>query len=143
MPEMVPYKLYATVSSTTDAAATLDIAADGSIYAVSFACGGQGNDALNDGFAIELSFASVSGFGTNDTRASFAGCRSYQGFLTSGGGPTSVNMTVPDLHIPVAAGERLFMHISIQGTSSVIATAWIYVMDYGGPGRPSRRRRQT
>jgi len=128
MPEIKVYKMYATGTVSADAAATIDIQEDGEVCSILLDSAIQQGDALSDGIAAEISFASVSGFGTNDTRASLVGLRSYQAFLTTGGAPINKNtfITFAPNGIPVAAGERLYLHVLQSGTFTWFATGWIY-----------------
>jgi len=144
MPDQVKvYKMYAQAMTSTDAAASYDVQEDGEICSVLLDIIGTADDALNDGGGSEVSFASVSGFSTNDTRASIVGGRQNQGFLTSGGGPVgkSVFITFAPYGIPVAAGERLYLHIIVTGTSTITCSAWVYHCITGGPLRASVSRR--
>lgn len=128
MAEIKVYKLYMTQTSSGDAGASLDIQEDGEICAILLDVTVTGADALNDGATVELSLSSVSGFGTNDTRASLIGLSITQGFLTSGGGPASKNafITFAPHGIPVAAGERIYLHGQVAGTATSFVRAWVY-----------------
>jgi len=129
MPEIKIYKLYATVTATADAAASYDVQEDGEICSILLDQNINSADALNDGIDTEVSFSSVSGFTSNDTRASLIGKRSHQHFLTSGGGPVggSSFITFAPFGIPVSAGERLYLHILLTGTAlTAYVNAWLY-----------------
>lgn len=139
MPQ-VPYKMYATASQ--DAAATIDIAEDGIIEGVMMAMNFTGADVLNDGGRMEISFASTSGFTSNDTRASICGVDAYQGVITTGGGQVGANVYAP-MAIPVSAGERMYMHTLNNGTVTGRYIAWLYVNQASAGGRANIRRRQA
>lgn len=141
MADLMVYKMFATATASTDAAATLDIVFDGVIEGLVLDTVMQNADALNDAVGAELSFASVSGFVTNDTRASIIGSRIAQGFLTSGGGPTGkvTNVAFGPDGIPVSAGERMYLHLLLVGAGTLIASVWLYVRTSGG-ARADRRR---
>ena len=146
MTDIKTYKMFASVTAATDGAASYDVQEDGKICAVLVDINVTGADALNDGGNCELSFASVSSFNTNDVRASILGVGVFQGFLTSGGGPTSKNafITFSPNGIPVAAGERIFLHISVGGTVTAVAVrAWLYhgVEEQSGRAGVTRRAR--
>ena len=102
---------------------------------------------LADGARVELSFASVSGFVANDTRASMFGLALQQAFLTSGGGPMHANgfITFAPNGIPVAAGERIYMHGSVNGApTAVVCSLWVYhCLDRGGSPRARAVRRTS
>lgn len=127
MAELMVYKLYSATAG--DAAASLDILFNGAIQGMLFDLTVTGADALNDGMSLEVSFASVSGMVANDTRASIGGIKSNQGFLTSGGGQTgkAVAVTFGMDGIPVAAGERIYLHTASTGTVTFAASVWLYV----------------
>jgi len=128
MPEIKIYKLHAIVATSLDAAATYDVQEDSEICSVLLDVSVDGADALNDGGKVEISFSSVSGFLANDTRASIIGSVARQGFLTTGGGQVSKNtfITFAPFGIPVAAGERLYLHTLVHGTCNVTISAWVY-----------------
>lgn len=133
-------KLFSTGSATADGVASLDVPQDGFVVAVHLDLSITSANALDDGVAAEVSFASSSGFGVNDTRASIVGARTYQGFLTTGGGPTQKTVVISGLAIEAAAGERLYMHIQTAGGVTYYATCWLFFMPTGS-ARASQRRR--
>lgn len=140
MPAMDTLKLF--TSTIGDAGAALDIPEDGEIQSILMDLIVLGADALNDGIAAEISFASVSGFSANDTRASMLTLRAYQGFLTTGGSMTGKTAVVNGLAIPVSAGERIYLHTVATGTVTFNLIAYLYVMFVGG-SRALRRRRSS
>ena len=137
------YKLYGTGTTSASAVASLDIRRDGFIVAVLGTLTITAADALNDGFTVEASFASTSGIGSNDTSASFFAMTQAQGFLTSGGGPAGVNLSVSGLAVPVRAGERLYLHAQLTGNAgpSHFTSIYLFVMEAAGPGRADVRLR--
>jgi hypothetical protein len=128
MAQIKVYKLYGTWTANTEAIASYDVQEDGEICSMYGHLIITGADALNDAAALELSFASVSGFIANDTRASVFGMRTTQGFLTTGGGPCQQNgfVTFAPNGIPVSAGERMYLHGIVGGTIVAIASLWVY-----------------
>jgi len=129
MAEVKIYKLYGTGTASANAIATLDIQEDGEICSVLMDLGVNGANALDEGAQCELSFSSIGAMTTNDTRASLLGLTWYQEFLTSGGGPSGRNVfiTFAPHGIPVAAGERLYLHLLVAGTlTAVTVSAWVY-----------------
>jgi len=143
MAEIKVYKMFNNVTAT---AASVDIQEDGEICAVLLENNAIGADALGDGIQSELSFSSVSGFTSNDTRASVIGALTTQQFLTSGGGPVnkSVFITFAPHGIPVAAGERLFLHILVSAApTSIQASCWIYFCVGGSQTKRARVGRRT
>lgn len=136
------YKLYASIGSDTDAAASLDIQVDGHIVAMSLEVDVIAADALNDGASAEVSFASTNGLASNDTKASIIRTSCQQGFLTTGGGPTRGYNAISGVAIEVAAGERVFLHADITGTCTCLCIAYLYVMPLAnGSARALARRR--
>ena len=132
---MSVYKLYS--ASIGDAVASLDVVKDGTIEGVAFAVSGD-LDADGETYNAEVSFASASGFSTNDTKSSFAAIR--QGAADTGTATsnklTGTNTFVgPGLGITVKTGERLYLHTA--GTA-IICTVFIYVRD--GQSSPNSRR---
>lgn len=138
---MSVYKL--TGTTVQDNVASLDIIAAGHIVGMVWNMVAD-LDADGDRMELELSFASTSGFTSNDTRASLSGVGASNGLLTSGAinGAATLAIPVPRGVIPVLAGERLYLHS--KGTAGALgqASVWIYVDDGMEPdvSRPSRRR---
>lgn len=133
MPQTV-YKLYAT--ALTDASASLDIQDDGVIEGVAMNLSVANADIQNEGYRAELSFASTSGFTSNDTRASIIGSSVVLEVVTTGGGIAGTTTFVP-MEVSVKAGERLYVHLlGTGGTPSAACSMWVYVR--GGPGAGRR-----
>jgi hypothetical protein len=130
------YKLYATGSSSADGAAVVDVREDDVIEEVLISSSATG---MSDGsFAgVEASFASTSGFASNDTNASFAGLRFAWESLTSGAGQTG-NIVVCHPNIMVQQGERMYLHHLVLNCT-VNTSIWIYTK--GEAKRAATRRR--
>lgn len=136
---MTIYKLYGTAA--TDDCASLDIQIDGIITAIHMTALAMGVNAADEGLYAECSFLSTNTFSANDARGSLMIIEVVSGMLTSGMGMMAANASIASLEIPVAAGERIHMHISDIGTlSSRNAHAFLYVLDKGTPRIPGRRR---
>lgn len=136
---MTIYKLHA--STAGDSVASLDIQLDGEIESIHMAMFAADCDALNDAALAEMSFLSTNSFTSNDVRGSLMIVQSGIGFLTQGGGNMAQNANISSLQIPVAAGERIHLHISLIGGCSSAAThGYMYVRDKGTPRIPGRRR---
>ncbi len=136
---MTIYKLYA--SEAGDSVANLDVQLDGIITAILMTCEARGVDSINEGIRAEVSFLSINTFITTDTRGSLMIIQSISGLLTSGMLNTATNMNVSGLEVPVAAGERIHLHIADVGTLSARAAhAYLYITDKG-IARPAARRR--
>lgn len=126
---MEVYKL-AFSAQTTDGngIAALDIREDGFIVAINMTLDILGADVLNDGAIYEVSFASTTGILTNDTKASLAACSVYLGAITTGGHASHGSTIVTGLAIAVAAGERMYLHIDVNGTVSASGQCYLYTM---------------
>lgn len=137
------YKLYGAPTATTDALASLDIQRDGHIVAYDANLGVLTADALDDGYAMEVSFASTGAFTSNDTKASILTIRAFASFLTSGGGPVKAQSQLSGLAIVVSAGERIYLHAQVSAApASARMTAYLFVMplDQGASRADPRRR---
>lgn len=136
---MTIYKLYAAVA--TDDAASLDIQMDGTIKSMLMTARWQGVDAINEGGMAEMSFLSTNTFSANDARGSLMLIQSISGLLTSGMLQTAVNQSLSSLEIPVAAGERIHLHIVNNGTITTVEVhGYLFVEDKGIQRVPGRRR---
>jgi hypothetical protein len=139
---MTVYKLFASGATTADGVATLDIQNKGDITSIWGVATSEALDALGEGVDFEVSFSSVSGFSTNDTRASFFGLGYRQNFLTSGGGVQGQSAGITGLRVPVDNGERMYLHRIVSGAPGTTRCAiWLFVDD-GTMELPARRRRQ-
>lgn len=136
---MTIYKLFA--SAAGDSIASLDIQLDGDMMAIHMTMHVSNCDLLDDGAGAELSFLSSNSFASSDTRGSLMIIQSRLMMLTTGGGNAGVNANISSLEVPVAAGERIHMHIQLTGGASAANThAYMYVRDKGTPRIPGRRR---
>lgn len=134
---MTVYKLFAA-ANPADSLASLDIVADGVIEAI-LGCLEPTYAGADGTTAMEVSFASSSGLATNDTRSSFFAMVMRHDFTTSGGAVTSHHVAVPGLSIPVAQGERLYLHASGTAVSTRFIV-YLYVNDkMGTTGRRTRQ----
>lgn len=134
----IVYKFF--TSTQGDAAASIDIPEDGVIEGVLAAMDITGADVLNDGYRWELSFASTSGFSSNDTRASIAGGGVRTEVVTTGGSIGLMGLYVP-MEVSVQGGERLYLHTVAAGTIAQNLSVWVYVRHANVAGRASAARR--
>lgn len=113
-------QMYSALSQ--DAAATIDVPADGELISCMLGATGVLN-ADTEEFAAELSFGSVSARTSNDARQVLAVIRQKMGMLTTGAGNSSVMQlfTFGD-GVQVFAGERLYLHTGATG--GTLSTAW-------------------
>lgn len=121
------YKLYG--ASAGDGVAQLDIQEAGKLIAV---WGYLYHDlGANDGTGVrcEASFSSTSGFLSNDTKQSFFGMALVTTYSAGGAIIPSQSLSVSGLHIPVNMGERIYLHILLQGVpdNNPFATVWMNV----------------
>lgn len=130
---VISAKMYGASTTTADAVASMDVAEDGVIEGALFNQIVIG-DASGEGGSWELSFASVSAFTTNDTRASLATVGAICNAIGGGHGNTYVPMD-----IPVSAGERLYLHTAVSGTpTGNNLRATVYLRQRGDPARSRR-----
>lgn len=133
-------KMFASVTVDTDSAATIDVQDDGVIEGIFADLSSNGMDALDDSADMEISFSSSNSFTTNDARASIMTMRVGQQFLTSGGGSNGKAAWIsPPTGIPVAAGERIHLHLQRTAGVTVIVHAYLYLV--ARRGRVRRRNR--
>lgn len=121
------YKLYASVSTDTNAAASIRIQAPGIITAILFS--GLVNSVNDDSdYRGELSFANVSSANNNDSIGPIADVRGLVNILTSGAYLGQVNQFVGGLQIPVDSGTLLYVNFDITGTITVSLAIYVYVL---------------
>jgi hypothetical protein len=135
MPKPSSYvaKLYANKAASADSAAAMDCQFNGMIVGCLLELTYTETGTLvNNGTArMELSFGSTSSFVTNDVRNVIGGIESV---MTQSSAANVLNnsrsVAIPYLQIPIARGERLFIHIGLANPGSVpsvTARAWIYI----------------
>lgn len=121
------YQLFTT--ATTDAAAQLDIPEDGDIVAIHGEMVASDLDTDADRIEAELSFLSTSQFTTNDARGSIAALRLMGTVETLVGVATpraALDIALGD-GIPVAAGERLYIHVSASAGVNPRISFHVYI----------------
>lgn len=134
------YRLHADfIAGTISAIATLDIVEDGRIKTVGWSGIISGADALGDAAEFEVSFGSTQALSSNDTRQSISIVSASNNFLTSGGGMSGLNLSVPGLDLTVIAGERIHLHSDVNTGLTGTIQCFLYVAD--GSGARTRRRR--
>lgn len=138
---MTVYKLYSAATATGDGAAQLDIVAPGTIVGTKWIIRAGTTGAKKDG-RWELSFSSSSAFATNDTRSGIDQC-AYAVLDASAGGTANsgiINIFTPMPDVPVAMGERLYIHnLATAAPTTMETTCFIFVDDkQGSAGRRVR-----
>ena len=136
---MSVYKLFgAGTGGTQESVASLDVQFDGRITAIH----GSANadmDADGESFQCEASFLSSTTIAVNDSRGSLFIMQAQMSLTTSGVMNGSLNSGVSGLNIPVAAGERIHLHLG--GASGVTSSTNIYLyVDDDAPAALRRRR---
>ncbi len=130
----------AITGGTEDAAAQVDIPTDGTIIGIDCDLNAA-LDADSELAESELSFIATNQLSTNDVRGRLASISVVMTLTTSGIALVSLQKFVGPTDIPVAGGERLFIHIiSTAGvTGTVRYNVHLDVRTVGG--RRSARRR--
>lgn len=141
MAENYVIKMYSAAAG--DSVVQVDVPNDGEIVGVHGTVAGLGLDADGDFVRAELSFLSTSQLVTNDARGSIFALEIMVTAATVASvtkTSESVFVNLPD-GIPVAAGERLHMHVADAAGVSPSTTFMIYFATRKAPTRRSRRRR--
>lgn len=134
-------KMFASTGTSTDSVASVDIQDNGEIEGVYVDAAASGMDALSDVASVEIGFASTNTFLSNDVRSSIITVRQIQNFLTSGGGVSGKSAWIaPPRGIPVSAGERIHMHVSLSAGVTIGVHCYLYI-NARGRGRVARRNR--
>ena len=107
--------IYATGSGTSDAIAYLDILAPFTIQQIQWACRYDYN-ADNGDFKWQLSQNATGVWTQNDAQGILSTISTMYNILTSGGGPTNLNLVVP-MNWYMPAGSRLYLHQVTSATS--------------------------
>lgn len=140
MADLTPIQIFS--SGTGDSTASLDVPSDGEIKAVAWIVGASGMDADADLVQAEVSFGSSNQFGTNDSRSVIAAAEIRVSAATVASiANTSLveHMDFGGDGVPVAAGERIHLHITRSTGVSANVKAILY-MRLRGAGRALPRR---
>lgn len=141
MAEVFTIKLAAIAAG--DSAASADIPQDADIVGVSGYVGATGADADGDFVRAELSFLSTNQLLTNDARASIF---QVEVMITSATvasiakASEQQTIAIPD-GIPVAAGERIHLHVTDAAGVSPVVVFMVYLKSRTAPRRRTRRTR--
>lgn len=122
------YKLTASVSADTNAAASIIIQQTGWITAILGIVRQTGTIADGDAARAELSFASTSNLGTNDSVGPIFQVENEASLVTSGMAQVATQQDITGIMIPVSSGDRLFVNIDITGTTTCTVTFYVYVL---------------
>lgn len=113
-------KMYGAGDGDTDVLAQVDIPMSGSLIGLQWAVAAD-LDADVEYLVAQLSFRSTGTFTTNDDRGVISEVRAQISLTTSGVSPVAINNYVPLPDIPIAAGERLYLHINASaGLNSLV-----------------------
>lgn len=122
------YKLYASFTSSTNAAAAITIAKTGKIRHVKWSASFDG--VTDNGKAsVELSFFPTSFIATNDSAGPIDQIAEQTNFNTSGLNFAAVNQQTVDLDVAVGMGEKLYLNSVCSGTIGADVTCFVYVQD--------------
>jgi hypothetical protein len=108
-------KMYWTSATTGSAATSLVIPQNGVITSVAWGLVGKAGAGVDGVLMYELSTASISTITTNDTPGNSIDTATGAANISGGTWPTFMLKTV--LAIPVAAGDRLYIHCYASGTA--------------------------
>lgn len=118
--------------------ANIDVPLDGNLIGIDWSVYAD-LDADGESARYEVSFASSNGIGSNDLRASISQVAMWASMTTSGQAQHSVNKFVALPDIPVAGGERIYLHaIASAGVAAGVACVLHFDFDLN---RPLPRRR--
>jgi hypothetical protein len=134
---MSVHGMYATIQNATTSV-SIDAVVDCNITGILLVLDQVGP--VDGGTAqAELSFLSQNNFASNDTTGVLAGLRCTWELLTSGAATAAREMFLGGLKEPLAAGERIYLHLVATATN--IAHARAFIFTDANSNRPSPRRR--
>lgn len=133
--------LYAAgTGGTENAAASFDIPQDGVITGVDWDCTAH-LDADDETFEAELSFIGTHQLSSNDVRGRLSSIGVNATITTSGIAAPVMQKMVGPMEVPVAGGERIYLHInSAAGVVSDVRCC-VHLDVAGRVNRRSQRRR--
>lgn len=126
-------------NAAADGSVAIDVRNDGVIDAVMLDVDIIDGGGAGDGVCAQLSFKAAADFTTSDSTAIIAETQISTNNATSA--PSSKNVSLPNVQIPVNAGERLYLHADVLGTCTPRVVALLYVDERGSSSRPAVRRR--
>lgn len=126
--------MYANVTTSSDAAASIIIPEDGRIEGIYFAHSATLN-ADGEDSVFEVGFTATNNITTNDVRSVLLVGRARMGLLTSGAATVSSNQFVP-FDVDVFSGEKVYLHVS--GSSGVV-TGLNIIIHFRANSRRTRR----
>lgn len=121
---MFSRKIYASVSADTNNAASVLVPTRCTLVGVQWAVK---VDAITDNAeaVCELSLASSNEIATNEAQLSISEVCQTWNFVTSGLAGGGVNLFVPVV-VPLAQGQKVYYHVFITGTITVIGGAILW-----------------
>lgn len=125
---------------TEDAAANVDVPQDGVITGIDWDVQAE-VDADAESIGVELSFIATGQLTQNDVRGRISGVSAKFSLTTEGGGTFSLQKFVDPMDLPVAGGERLYLHIVASAGVVTVARANVHLDTTGAGIRRSARRR--
>lgn len=139
-------QMYANVTATADAVASIDIPEDGQITGVDWdihSTGASGSFVDDDSMEVQLSFLATNQFATNDARGTVSTISMGMGTLTTSGnvgGMHGQKHVAFDPGIEVSGGERLHLHSKEGGTADCQVRCMIHLLVRTTKRRARRRR---
>ena len=127
------------IAASADSVVNVDVPEDGAIEAV-VATISDSTLLATEGVTAELSFLSSNQLATNDARGIIYSIVLFAGGTTGRNKSSEITSVSFPGGIPVAAGERIHMHVNVVGAPSARCTFIMYMSTKGG-GRRSRARR--
>lgn len=122
---MYSRKIYASVSSTTNAAASLTIPSRGRLLGIQWAVKFD-NATDNAEGVFELSLAAATEVGVNAAQQCISEVAFYTNFTTSGLALGNQNLWLP-VDIPVNQGQLIYLHAVITGTATLKGGAILWI----------------
>jgi len=136
-------KMYVAASAATYAVAAIDIPANGKIRTISMGLAiSDATPVTVEGAVAELSFNSTPQYATNDVRGSLCQVRAQPIFVDAAriamaGVPFAI---LTPIEVPVNAGERVFLHLTPDGSVSATCVAYLFIDDGLDSNKAVRRR---
>ena len=122
---MFSRKLYGTAAATANNVANIVVPGNARLIGVQWAV--DINSSADDASCIlELSAASATEIAVNDAQQCLSEIRVLQTLVTSGMIFAGIQQWVPIPMVPVAQGQRLYLHTVIAGTLTFRATAMLW-----------------
>lgn len=107
------YKLYSSVTATTNAAASVKITKRGKLKAINFSLGGLAGAGSTGWFIIEISKQNTTSATTNDAPVTVLG---YANFPLNGVSSSQVSNVLSMADADLDVGDTVYMNVTATGT---------------------------